>query len=269
VAAHHPARHPFLDVPSPFVIAHRGFHPDGLENSMRAFAAAADLGVSHLETDVRATSDGVLVVLHDARVDRVTDAVGPVAGLTWRELRTARIGGSEPIPTLEEVLTTWPRLRVNVDLKAASAVRPFVQVVRRTGAVHRVCVASFSGRRTALAVRALRREGPVACSPAPARVAAVLAALRMGDARGAGRRVAAALGPAVCVQVPDRVGRLHVVTPALVEAVHAAGRQVHVWTIDDPATMESLLDLGVDAIVTNRADLALALTDRWRRRTAG
>ena len=260
--AHSPAprgpAHPFLDVPTPFVMAHRGFHPGGLENSMAAFAAAVDLGVTHLETDVRATSDGVLVTFHDARLDRVTTARGRLERLPWSRLRRVRIGGAEPIPTLEEVLGTWPQLRVNVDLKSASAVAPFVEVIRRTGALHRVLVSSFSGRRRAAAVRALRREGPVAYSPAPAGVAAVLAAAHLGARPGTADRISAALGGACCLQVPELAGPLRVVSADLVTAVHAAGRQVHVWTVDDPAQMRRLLDLGVDAIVTNRSDLALA-----------
>jgi glycerophosphoryl diester phosphodiesterase len=261
--------HPFLDVPTPFVLAHRGFDRDGLENSMRAFGAAVDLGVTHLETDVRATADGVLVAFHDADLDRVTDAHGPIGRLPWREVQRARIGGIEPIPTLEDVLGSWPSVRLNVDLKCAAAVRPFVDVVRRTGARDRVCVAAFAKRRTAAAVRDLRELGPVAFSVGPGGVAAALGVSRVGGPDDAGRRVRRALRGAVCLQVPERVGRLTIVDARTVDAVHAAGAQVHVWTVDEPSQMERLLDLGVDALVTNRSDLALAAVARRAGRADG
>ena len=249
---------PYLEVPLPFVMAHRGFDLTGLENSMPAFAAAVDLGVSHLETDVHATADGVLVAFHDAHLDRTTDGRGVVAELPWREVSRARIGGVEPIPRFEEVLSSWPKIRLNVDLKSPGAVRPFVEAVRRAGALDRVCVASFSDRRRAAAVGALARHGRVAWSPGSRGVARLLAAipLRAGV-------VGAVLGGAACVQLPERVGPLRLLTRRLVDAVHAAGVQVHAWTIDDPASMRRLLDLRVDAIITNRADLALeVLTSR-------
>jgi glycerophosphoryl diester phosphodiesterase len=243
---------PVLDGPRPFVLAHRGFDLDGLENSMRAFEAAVRLGVTFLETDVHATADGVLVAFHDSRLDRLTDGHGQVADLPWREVSRARIGGQEPIPRLEEVLAAWPDVRLNVDIKAPAATVPFVRTVRQAKARERVVVASFSDRRRALAVLGLAAEGPVAWSPGSRGVARVVAAVRRGS-----YGVAAALDGAACLQVPERFGVVRIVTPALVDAVHAAGAQVHVWTVDDPATMRRLLDLGIDGIVTNRADLAL------------
>lgn len=266
-----------LSGPVPFVMAHRGFDLDGLENSMRAFEAAVRVGVPFLETDVQATEDGVLVAFHDGRLDRVTDRRGEIAKLPWRQVRQARIGGLEPIPRLEEVLTSWPGVRVNIDLKAPGTIGPFVAVVRRTAARDRIVVASFSDRRRAAAVRQLSADGPVAWSPGSRTIARVVAAVGRGrrEARVAGGpergpgtarrdarrrrdvRVAAALRGAPCLQLPDRVGALRLVNRQLVGAVHAAGSQVHVWTIDDPVVMHGLLDLGVDALVTNRSDLAL------------
>jgi glycerophosphoryl diester phosphodiesterase len=252
---------PCLRGPVPFVMAHRGFDLDGLENSMRAFEAAVRLGVTFLETDVHATADGALVAFHDFRLDHLTDRRGQVARLPWSQVSRARIRGVEPIPRLEEVLSAWPEVRLNVDIKAPGAVAPFVTVVRRTpGARERVVVASFSDRRREAVVRELDVDGPVAWSPGSRGVARIVLATRRGLPE-----VAAALGGAACVQVPERVGRLRIVTSRFVEMVHAAGAQVHVWTVDDPVAMARLFDLGVDAVVTNRSDLASeVLRDRAR-----
>jgi glycerophosphoryl diester phosphodiesterase len=250
----------YLDVPTPFVLAHRGFSRDGLENSMAAFAAAVDLGVTHLETDVHATADGRLVAFHDRVLDRVTDGSGPVAGLTWERVGKALIGGTEPVPLLEDVLGTWPQVRVNVDVKAPAAVGPLVDAVNRTRSWDRVCVASFSDtRRRAV----LRRLPPgVASSPGRRGAAAFWAATRGPYRLGALRRLTADV---VCLQLPERLGRTRVVDERLVRAAHAVGLQVHVWTVDERADMHRLLDLGVDALVTDRTDTAL---DVLRERAA-
>lgn len=236
--------YPFLDSDGPIAFAHRGGAADGLENSLAAFAGAVDLGYRYLETDVHATADGVLLAFHDHTLDRVTDRVGRVARLPWSAVSRARIGGREPIPRLEDLLGTWPDIRVNVDVKEAAALRPLVDTIRRTNALDRVCVASFSERRLAY----VRRElGPRLCTSLGPRGVMLLRA-------AATSRAAAVLAPrgVPCAQVPDRLGRLRVVTPALVELAHARGQRVHVWTVDDAADMHRLLDLGVDGIMTDR-----------------
>ena len=236
----------FLDHDGPIPFAHRGGAAGGVENSMRAFQQAVDLGYRYVETDVHATADGVLLAFHDRTLDRVTGMVGKVAALPYARVRQARIGGSEPIPTLEDLLGSWPELRVNIDVKAFAATGPLVDVIRRTGAVDRVCVAAFSERRVAAVRRAL---GPRLCTAlGPPRVALLRAA---STSRLAGLL---ALRTVPCAQVPDRVGRLRIVTPKLVELAHRHGVRVHVWTIDDADEMHRLLDLGVDGIMTDRIE---------------
>ncbi|MFD9130057.1 glycerophosphodiester phosphodiesterase, partial [Kitasatospora sp. NPDC059571] len=111
--------HPFLDHPGPLAFAHRGGDLGHPENSLAAFEAAVALGYRYLETDVHATRDGVLVAFHDSRLDRVTDATGAVAELPWDTVGRARIGGTEPVPLLEDLLGAFPAARFNIDVKAA------------------------------------------------------------------------------------------------------------------------------------------------------
>lgn len=150
-------RHPYLDHPATIAFAHRGGAADGIENTTAAFRRAAHAGYRYFETDVHTTSDGRLVAFHDATLDRVTDARGRIAELPWSEVRRARVAGREPLPLFEELLETFPGARWNVDIKAASALVPLVELIRRTDAWDRVCVGSFSEARVA---RAHRLAGP-------------------------------------------------------------------------------------------------------------
>jgi glycerophosphoryl diester phosphodiesterase len=239
----------YLDHPGPLALAHRGFSAAEPENSMAAFAAAVALGYRYVETDVHATRDGVAVAFHDDALDRVTDGRGRVADLPWSSVSRALIAGTEPVPRLEDLLGTWPDLRVNIDVKSAHAVGPLVAAVERTRAHDRICVASFSDARRRAAERALSR--PVTTSAGTgtaARFRIAVAARRPGSVQ---RALAAVDG----LQVPERRGRLSVVTAATVAAAHAAGRFVHVWTVNDADDMVRLLDLGVDGIVSDRADV--------------
>jgi glycerophosphoryl diester phosphodiesterase len=231
---------PFLEHPGPIAFAHRGGAGDWPENTLPAFEGAVALGYSHVETDVHATADGVLLAFHDDRLDRVTDSSGVIAELPYRVVREALVDGREPIPLLSEILSTWPDLRVNIDPKSDSAVEPLAEVVRRAGAVSRVCVGSFSDRRIARLRGLLGDELCTALGP-----------------RGVARLRAASFGwphrpRADCAQVPVRQGNLTIVDERFVRAAHRHGVAVHVWTVDDPLEMERLLDLGVDGIMTDR-----------------
>ncbi len=251
----------YFDAPGPIGLAHRGgaaYGPNvGFENSMAAFRRAVMMGYRYLETDVHATSDGEVVAVHDERLDRVTDGSGAIKELPYAVVRQASIGGREPIPRLVDLLEEFPETRFNIDVKAEGAVRPTAAIIRQLGAVDRVCVGSFSERR----LHEVRRiVGP--------RLAT--AAGQVGTASV--RYVPAVLSrvmttPAPVLQVPERhvvAGReLRLVTPRVVQRIHAMGKHIHVWTVDARADMDRLLDWGVDGIVTDRIDtLAEVLAER-------
>ncbi len=250
-----PSRRPYLAGPTPLAIAHRGGSAEHPENTMTAFAAAVALGYTHVETDVQLTRDGILVAFHDETLDRVSDGHGRIADLTLAEIRRADAGyrfspggGAFPfrgrgltVPTFEEVLTAWPPLRVNVDAKSKATVAPLAALIERLGATQRVCAASFSDRR----LRRFRRlTGGRVCTSMG------MGAITLARLASLARRMPAA--SADCVQVPLAHRGILIVDHRLVAAAHRRGLQVHVWTVDDEATMERLVDLGVDGLMTDR-----------------
>lgn len=232
----------YLDHPRPLAFAHRGGAGHFPENSWKAFEHAIALGYAYLETDVHATSDGVVLAFHDNTLDRVTDATGRIAELTWPRVSAARIGGTEPIPVMADLLMAWPDARFNIDVKEAPAIRPLIDVLRTTNAWDRVCLTSFSGRRLSATRRLLPR--PVCTATTPAGVGAIRLGLprRLLTARFAALSVR-------CAQIPFSMA-----TPSFVARAHAAGLQVHAWTVNDRTTMASLLDLGVDGIITDETE---------------
>jgi glycerophosphoryl diester phosphodiesterase len=240
----------YLRSPGRIAMAHQGFTAFRLpKNSMGAFREAAKLGFLYIETDVHGTRDGVAVIHHDRRLAQSTGVPGPVDQLYWRDVRSAELGAGETIPTLEHLLAALPEVRVNIDIKADSGVEPTVDVIERLGAHNRVLVTSFSDRRRRRALRLLSKR--VASSAGTGVFLAVLAAKSPASRAYAWRR----LRDSDCLQLPPRLGRVPVITPGLVRSMHSSGRQVHAWTVNEPDVMHRLLDIGVDGIVSDRADL--------------
>jgi glycerophosphoryl diester phosphodiesterase len=247
----------YLSDPAPLALAHRGgaaYAPNiGLENTMAAFRRAVDLGYRYLETDVHATRDGRLVAFHDTVLDRTTDARGAIADLTWREVRRARVGGTEPVPLLSDVFEEWPDVRVNIDVKADTALEPTLRTVAEHGATDRVCIGSFSERR----LRAARR----ALGPGVATAAGQVGTALLRFSPGALSRLLHTPAPVLQIPAHHRLrGRtITLVTPGLVRRAHHLGKHVHVWfhswSREDAHEMHRLLDLGVDGIVTDHIDV--------------
>ncbi|HEX9260783.1 MAG TPA: glycerophosphodiester phosphodiesterase [Acidimicrobiales bacterium] len=248
------ARFAYLDSEQPIAFAHRGGAHEHPENTLPAFEAAVRLGYRYLETDVHATADGVLLAFHDDRLDRVTDRSGIIRALPYAEVKQARVAGAEPIPLLEELLGSFPGVRVNIDAKADHSVHPLISALRRTNSLDRVCLGAFSHKRLQR-MRAIL--GPDVCTSAsPVEVLRV----RVGRSPGP--------GPA-CLQVPVRHGRMPVTDARFVATAHKLGLPVHVWTVDDEAEMDRLLDLGADGIMTDRPHVLKQVLERRGHWPAG
>jgi glycerophosphoryl diester phosphodiesterase len=250
----------YLDHPLPLAFAHRGGAGHFPENSWKAFEHAVELGYAYLETDVHATADGTVLAFHDKTLDRVTDRAGRISRLTTAQVAAARIAGTEPIPVLADLLMAWPDVRFNLDVKDEPAIGPLVAVLRRTNSWDRVCLTSFSGRRLAATRRLLDRA--VCSATTPADIGAIRAGLpaRALAARFAARSVQ-------CAQIPAGMA-----TRWFLGRAHAAGLQVHAWTVNDPAVMTSLLGLGVDGIMTDQTEVlrdVLIARGQWQPRIGG
>ena len=253
--------HPwFSGVATPRVLAHRGLvtpeaaHSGVVENSFAAVAAAHSAGARYVESDCHLTADGTAVLFHDDDLSRVTGDPRKVADVSARELEELMTGRGGLI-TLAQALDAFPTVRFNLDVKATDA----ATIVGTTIApfAERVLITSFSDERRNAALRAAAAassgERP-ATSGGRGTIARVLAAV----AARSDRLVARTLAGIDALQVPERQGRLRIVTPRLIAAAHRHGVEVHVWTVNEPEDMLRLVAMGVDGIVTDRADVALA-----------
>ena len=268
----------FFASPRPLVFAHRGGCALGPENTLVAFDRGMAAGADGLELDVHLSADGIAVVHHDVTLDRTTDRFGPIAAKTAAELRAVdaacrfvRADGVRPypnpgpgpgngnalthIPTLAEVLRRYPDALIIVEMKVDSEAmgQAVAEDVRAAGAVGRVCAAGY-GLRSLRAVRQALPEIVTSASHAEVRLA-----LYRSWGRWPVRRAAYDV-----YQVPEFAGRLRVVSPTFIRHAHEAGLKVQVWTVNEQPDMDRLLSWGVDALISDRPDLAAQARNRFQ-----
>ncbi len=227
------------------MLAHRGLHLNSAENSRTSFRQALDTGTRIIETDVHGTRDGVAIICHDSDLARVANMAATVESLHSEELMQVHISDTDTLWTLEQALTEFPNALFNIDIKDERAVEGTIDAVQRTSASDRVLITSFSRVRRINTVRDLPG---VASSPSATEFLGLWVKALLGIPFTAAQFVA--------VQVPERYGPIRIVSPRSVRAFHRAGLEVHVWTVNDSASMRRLLDYGVDGIVTDRCDIA-------------
>lgn len=253
----------------PLVFAHRGGSALRPENTLLAFDHGLALGADGLEFDVHLSRDGVVVVHHDARLDRTTSGQGLLAGFTADELSrldagwhfTNREAPERPgnpeypfrgraggVPRLRDVLARYPSAQMIIELKlnVAELAHRTIDEIRAAGAVDRVSLGSYGAR----VLRAARRYDPqirTGASGEETRMALYRSWCRVPVRRPAYR----------AFQVPEFAGRTRVVSGRFVRDAHAAGCVVQVWTVDQESDMRRLLGWGVDGIITDRPDLAV------------
>lgn len=243
-------RHPYLQHEGVIAFAHRGGSEAWPENSLPAFQEAVDLGYRYLETDIQATRDGKLVIFHDDTLARLTGRSGTIGNLDYEEVRALRLQGREPLPLLEEILSSFPGIRFNIDIKTKDTTAPMLDLLRREPALlDRICLSSLS---TPM-LKFLRAEaGPSLCtSLGPWEIFLLRMAAWTGLGAGRLRRHF----NVTCAQIPPQRYGLKLADKSFIELAHELGIEVHVWTINEAVEMERLIDLGVDGLMTDRAGL--------------
>ncbi len=237
-------RFSFLDHPGLLAFAHRGGALEKTENTHAAFDHAAALGYRYIETDVRLSRDGVVIVFHDDDLSRLMGRPERIDALDWSDLAQLRFPCGARIPRLDETLEAYPDIRFNLEPKSEAVVEPLAQVIRTCNALSRVCVGCFDPKRTK---RLRELLGDDLCwSPSHAGVAAIWLT---------GFGVPVPVEPCPALQIPPAFHGIPVATPRLVRAAHARDIQVHVWTVDEADQMRALIDAGVDGLMTDRPTL--------------
>lgn len=254
---------PYAQFTGPFAISHRGGALENPENTLAAFNESINLGYKVLETDLRATRDGVLAIHHDETLQRSANLPDRIGGTSWQDLSTIKVFGGHRIMSFEELVDSIPTdIVLNVDPKDYEVLSPLAAfLARRPDVVNRICLGSFSSDRLA---RFRERLPHVAMSLGGREIAKIVVQSRLKQLKTA---ISSKLPNQIALQVPVRAYGIEIVRPQFVKFVHDLGMQVHVWVVDEPEEMHRLYDIGVDAIMTDRPRvLKKVLQDRgfWR-----
>jgi glycerophosphoryl diester phosphodiesterase len=239
----------------PRIFAHRGltFQADKQvvdENTIDSFELALAAGADYLETDLQLTKDGVAVLFHDSDLSRLVGSKKMISTLTLDELKQIRLPFGGEIPTLQQALERFPSAKFNLDFKTPSTESPGMAVIAAMGAFERVLVSSFS---EASRVRVLAHS-PVtlASSAGSSKVLTSYTLARLGLTT----QLASSLTSVHALQIPTKMYGIDFTHPRFVEAVLNQDKEIHYWTINDPAEMVTLFSLGAHGIVTDRSDIA-------------
>ncbi|TDJ23065.1 MAG: glycerophosphodiester phosphodiesterase [Gammaproteobacteria bacterium] len=258
----------YFDVPQPMVIAHQG--GDGLRpgNTLVAFQYAVELGVDVLEMDVHASSDGILVLMHDTTVDRTTNGTGPISELTLLNLKELDAGYHWPysgdvwpyrdkgvnIPTLDEVLRRFPDMRFNIEIKQTepSIAEELCAMLQQFGLGPRTLVAAYERA----PIIEFRENCPnVATTAFDLEVVWFVAYQKL--------RLTKLYHPvAHAMQLPPESLGIDLTSSTFLAAANERGMHVDIWTVNDPGRMRLLIDKGVGGIITDRPDEMLAILGR-------
>lgn len=270
--------HPFFaNLPQDelIILAHQGGDGEVPSNTMLAFQHATDTGVDVLELDIHSSADDVLVVIHDATVDRTTNGSGRVNEMTFAELQALDAAYNWPtlaehelldtgvfpfrdegitIPSLEEIFIAFPEMPISIEIKQEfpSIAQPLCDLIREYDREQLTIVPSFS----VIAMAEFRE----ACSEvATAGVAPEVTNFYIWQLL----RLGAAWQPYTeSFMIPEYQGDIHLITEHFVNSLDQHNVALYPWTINSAEQMQRMIDLGVDGIITDYPTLALGLAER-------
>ena len=237
------AIHPYLNQAGVAISAHRGGSEEAPENTLESFRYAIEVGSSCIETDVQLSADGIPYIFHDDDLSRLLNMDVTFNSLHSNQIEELKLFGSYQIPKLETALTQFPNALFQIDLKTDEVALPAMKVIESLNAFDRICIASFSSNR----LQKVRKEFPETCfSMGPNEILKLLlSSFGLYNKKVFGD----------CLQVPIYQYGIKLVTRRFVKYVQSIGLKIHVWTINDVKTMEKLIDLDVDGIITDRPKL--------------
>jgi glycerophosphoryl diester phosphodiesterase len=260
--------------PPPRIFGHRGAAGVAPENTLPSFALAAALGATHLELDVHPTADGEIVVLHDPLLERTTDGHGAVTDLRCSQIAALDAGyqfthdghtfpyrgQGVRVPSLQDVLREFPAHALNIEIKqgGAAVVDAVVALLRRTSSLPRVVLAAEHDEIMGVIRRTAGDQ--IATSMSVGEVIAFFDRLQRDDWTDYAP-------PGRALQIPPAHGGMELVTPASIAAAHRLGIEIHVWTINDAAEIDRLLDLGVDGVMSDLPGLVAHAAHARRARS--
>lgn len=241
----------------PRIFAHRGFTLKKSvqivqENTIQAFELALEAGADYIETDVRATRDGVAILFHDPDLKRLTGKKVKVSDLSYRELSDIKLPFAGKVPTLDEVLERFPTAKLNIDIKSKNAEKIAPEIINQTAAWDRVLISSFSEQSRIRALANLQKS--VASSPGSLRVLKLYLQARISS-----RKLDYELEGLSALQLPTKMYSIDFTNATFLERIFEHDIEVHYWTINTKKEMEELSAIGAHGIVTDRTDLAVDL----------
>ena len=242
--------HPYLKHAGIAISAHRGGSIEAPENTLESFEYAIDLGSTYIETDVQLSADGIPFIFHDDDLLRLLGKDLLFNTLHSEEINQLRLFDSYQIPTLEAALKKFPNAFFQIDIKTDEVATPTMQVIKELGAFNRICIASFSSKRLKL----VKEHYPETClSMGPIEVLKLfLSSFGLYKKTIQGD----------CLQIPIYQYGIKLVTKRFVKFVQSLGLKIHVWTINDEETMQELINLGVNGIITDKPKLLKEVLSR-------
>ena len=215
---------------------HRGDTSIFLENTIEAFQSAVSLGYLYLETDLRETSDGKIITFHDPNLKRITGANITISETKFSDIRMRRLPSREIIPTIDELLEEFPDSFFNMDLKVNQIEEKVLKKINSHNALERVCLGSFNSK----IIKKINSLEPKILTS-------------MGISQVIMYKFFQKKNLSKLIQIPTRWNGIKVITKKFIDRLHNDGLKVHVWTVNKETEMQSLIDLGVDGIMTDNA----------------